>query len=125
PRSNADVSLDALRTRRLRLGQLALRDAIGPVAEILIGSATELAGDAVGHLLARLAGLQPAHPRILAVNVAELCRNGASRLVAKLVAADAVDVVHLPQPVLSRDVLRDRGGPVEILGRRNLEERIP
>ena len=62
PGGDDDVALDALRPRRLALRQLALGDAIGPVAEILERHAAELSGDAVGHHLAGLAGLDAAHP---------------------------------------------------------------
>ena len=55
PGGDDDVALDALRPRRLVLRQLALGDAIGPVAEILVRHAAELAGEPVGHHLAGLA----------------------------------------------------------------------
>ena len=66
PRRDDDVALDALRPRRLVLGQFALGDAVGPVAEILERHAAEIAGELVGHLLAGLAGLDAAHPGFFA-----------------------------------------------------------
>ena len=58
PGGDDEIALDARGPRRLVLRQLALGDAVGPVAEILVGRAAELAGDAVGHHLAGLAGLR-------------------------------------------------------------------
>src|SRR5262245_12559694 len=92
PGRDDEVALDALRTRRLALGQFALGDAVGPVAEIVVRRRAELAGKALGHLLAGLAGLGAAHPGLAAVTErAERRRNRAGRLLAELVAADAVD----------------------------------
>src|SRR5262249_3392715 len=75
------VALDALRARRLALGQLALGDAVGPIAEILERHAGELAGEPIHHELAGLSGGHPAYPRFLmGLELAELGRNGAGRL---------------------------------------------
>ena len=104
-----------VRPRRLVLGQFALRDAIGPVAEVFVRHAAELAGDAVGHHLAGLAGGDAADPGIRArVELAELRRDRARRFLAELMAADAVDVVHPLEPDLPRDVLRNVGVPAEV-----------
>ncbi len=65
-------------------------------------------------------------PRLGAgVELAELRRDRPRRLLAELMTADAVGVVHLPDPVVARDVLRDVGVAAEILGRRNLHHRVP
>src|SRR5262249_20098597 len=104
PRCDDEVALDALWARRLALGEFALGDALGPVAEVVIRRGAELAGKALRHLLARLAGLGAAHPGLTAVTErAERRRDCARRLLANLVAANAVDVVHLAQPVLPGD----------------------
>ena len=108
PRGDDDVALEPLRPRRLVLRQLALGDAVGPVAEILVRHAAELAGDPVGHHLAGLPGRDAADPGFLArLELAELRRDRARRLLAELMAADAVDVVHALAPGLLGDVLRD------------------
>ena len=126
PGGDDEVALDAGRPRRLVLRQLALGDAVGPVAEILVRHAAELAGDAVGHHLAGLAGGDAAHPGVLAgLELAELRRDGAGRLLAELMAADAVDVVHLLAPAVARDVLRNVGRAAEVLLRRNLHHHVP
>ena len=84
----------------LLLRQLALGDAVGPLAEILERRAAEVAGELVGHLLAGLAGLDAPHPGLLArlkwPNCAGIVRVS---LLAELVAADAADVLHLLEPV--------------------------
>src|ERR1051325_1823166 len=109
PGRDYEIALDAGWARRFVLRQLALGDAIGPVAEIFVRRAAELAGDAVGHHLAGLAGLDAALPGLGAiVELAELRRNGAGGLLTELMAADAIGVVHLLDPGGPRDVLRDQ-----------------
>src|SRR5262249_26875959 len=120
PRRDDDVALDALRPRRLALRQLALGDAVGPIAEILERHAAELSGKPVHHDLAGLSGRNAAHPCLRAgLEVAELRRDGARRFLPELMAANAIDVTHALAPGLARDVLRDLGRAAEILLRRN------
>ena len=126
PRRDDDVALDALRPRRLVLGQLALGDAVGPIAEILERHAAELSGNPVRHELAGLSGGDAAHPRVrTGLELAELRRDGARRFLPELMAADAVDVTHALAPGLARDVLRDIGRAAEILLRRHFHHRVP
>ena len=126
PGGDDDVALDAGRPLRLVLGQFALRDAVGPVAEILVRHAAELAGEAVGHHLAGLAGGDAADPGVGAgIELAELRRNRAGRFLAELMAADAVDIVHALQPGVARDVLRNVGVAAEVRRGRDLHHRVP
>ena len=121
-----DVALDALRPRRLCIGQLALRHALGPVAEILERHAAKLTGGDGDHVLAGLAGLDAAHPRLFVgldrVHV-EL-RNRAGRQLAELMAADAAVVLHGVEVVGDLDVVR-RVLAAEYLGLRDLHHRVP
>ena len=121
-----DVALDALRPRRLGNRQLALRDALGPVAEILERHAAELTGGDGDHVLAGLSGLDAAHPgffvRLDRVHV-EL-RNRAGRELAELMAADAAVVLHAVEIVGDLDVVR-RVLAAEDLGLRDLHHRVP
>ena len=92
----------------LAMRQLALGDAVGPVAEILERRAAEVPGELVHHLLAGLARLHAAHPRLLArLELAERRRDRARGQLAQLMAADAADVLHLLEPVGLRDLLGD------------------
>ena len=126
PGSDHDVALDALRPLRLGEGQLALGDAIGPLAVVLVRHRGEIAGELVGHLLARLAGLQATHPCLFRrPDVRERRRNGARGSLAELVAADAADVLHLLEPVGLRALFGDARAAAEVLRRRNLEHRVP
>src|SRR6478672_13866099 len=103
PRSDHDVALDALRTRRLSLGQFAFGDAIGPVSEIFKGDTAEIPGKLVGHLLTGLPRLNAPHPGSFAgIEFAESSGNRAGRFLADLMTADAADVLHLLQPVILR-----------------------
>ena len=114
------------RPRRLGLGQFALGHAVGPVAEIFERHAAELSGKPVHHPLAGLPRGDAAHPCLLAgFEFAERGRDRAGRFLAKLMAADAIDIVHPLAPDLLRDVLGDVGAAAEILGRRNLHQREP
>src|ERR1022692_2991303 len=84
------VALDALRTRRLGVRQLALGDSVGPVAEILERRAAELAAGDIHHQLARLARLDATHPCLVRrLEIAERRRDRARRLLSELMAADA------------------------------------
>src|SRR5262249_60992401 len=116
------VALVALRVWRFVLGKFALGNAVGPVAEIVVRRAAKLAGNALGHLLARLTGLDAAHPGLAAVaERPERRRDRARGFLAELVAADAVDVVHLAQPVVARDGGRDLARAAELARRRNFQ----
>src|SRR5258708_27160076 len=53
------------------------------------------------------------------------CRDRARGFLAKLMAADAVDIVHPLAPDVLRNVFRDISAAAEILGRRNLQQREP
>ena len=121
-----DVALDALRPRRLGKRQLALRHALGPVAEILERHAAELAGGDGHHVLAGLAGLDAAHPGFLVrldrVHV-EL-RNRAGRELAELMAADAAVVLHAVEIVGDLHVRRTRPC-CRRLRIRDLHHRVP
>src|SRR5262249_37874171 len=86
----------------------------------------ELSGKPVGHVFAGLAGLDAALPCFLSrLELAERRRNRAGRLLPELMAADAVDVVHLPQPILPRDILRNVTCAAELARGRNLQHRVP
>ena len=126
PRGHDHVAFFALRTLRLVLRQFASGDAIGPVAEILVGHAAELTGDPVRHQLAGLSGGDAAHPGLLTgLETSELRGYRARRFLAELVTADAIDIAHALAPDILRDVLRNIGGPAEILGRRDFHHRVP
>ncbi len=126
PRGDHEVALDAARTLGLGERQFALGDAVGPVAEIFVRHAAELTGDAVGHLLARLARQDAALPRFGArIELAELRRDRARRLLAELMTADAIDVFHPRDPSGARDVLRDIGRAAEVALRRDRQHRVP
>src|SRR4029077_8938769 len=95
PRRDDHVALDATRPRRLALGQFAFCNAVGPVAEILERHTAEFTREAVDHPFAGLPRRNAAHPGLLArLELAKGSRNGAGRFLAKLMAADAIDVVH-------------------------------
>src|SRR6185436_7145296 len=100
PRRDDDIARDALLALRPGERQFAFRDALGPLAEGLVRRAAEIAGELAGHLLARLAGLDAAHPRhFVRMDSGKRGRHGARRELSELVAADAPDVLHLLQPV--------------------------
>ena len=126
PGGDDEIALHALRALRLVLGQLALGDAIDPVAVILARHAAELSGTAVHHELAGLPGGNAAHPCILTrLELAKLRRDSAGRFLTELMAADAIDIAHALTPDVARDVLRDVSGAAEILFRRHLQKRVP
>src|SRR5215468_3851710 len=90
PRGDDDVALQARRPRRLCMGQFALGDTVGPVAEILIGRAAELAGQDVDHELASLPRLGAANPRFFTgFEISECLRDGAGGCLAELMTPDA------------------------------------
>src|SRR5690349_5647365 len=121
PRGDDNIALNADRTLRLVLRQLTGGHSIGPVAKIFEWYAAELSGKAVHHPFARLAGGNTTHPRLFAgLELPERCRDGAGRFLAKLMASDAIDVVHALAPDVLRDLLWNVGAAAEILGRWNL-----
>ena len=65
PGRDHDIALDALRPRRLGARQLALGDAIGPVAEIFERHAAEFAGEQIDHQSAPPGRTGCAAPRLL------------------------------------------------------------
>ena len=108
------------------LRQLALGNAVDPVAVVFGGHAGELSGAAGHHPLAGVAGRDAARPSLRArLERTELRRHGARRFLSELMAADAVDVAHLLAPPLARDVLGDVGRAAEILLGRHLQHRVP
>ena len=126
PRRDDDVAFDACRPRRFGFRQLALGDPVGPVAEIFERHAAELAGEPIDHPFPGLARGDAAHPGFLArFEFAERARDRARGFLAKLMAADAVDIVHPLAPDILRDLLRNLGAAAEILCRRNLHQRVP
>src|SRR5262249_25955934 len=126
PPSDDDVALQALRPRRLGGGQLALLEPLRPVGEILERHAAEIAGELIGHLLTRLAGLDAAHPRLFVrLELAEAGRERARRLLPELVAADAADVLHLLEPVDLSELLGDVALAAELILARDLHHRVP
>jgi hypothetical protein len=126
PGRDDDVALDAGRPLRLAFGQLALGDAVGPITEILEGDAAELSSQPVHHELAGLAGGDAAHPRLRArLELTERGGDRARRLLAELMAADAVDVAHALAPQIAGDVRGDVGSAAEILLGRHLHHRVP
>ncbi len=90
-----DVALDALRALRLRVRQLALRDAVGPLGEVLQRHAAELPIAVCDHV-ARRPGrteMRRIHASCERVELAEARRQRARRELAELVAADAGHVL--------------------------------
>src|SRR5258706_5165147 len=115
------IALDALRTRRLAVRQLALRDAVGPVAEQLRAERAERQ-QLLRHLLPGLAGADAAHPcRRRRRELAERFGDGARRTLTELMAADAAVVLHLVQPGGLRDVLRNLPLAAEVRGARDVQ----
>ena len=107
-------------------GQFALGDAVRPVAEVTEWHAAERTRQQVDHLRARLAGRHAAHPRLGGVREgAELLRDFARGFLPELVTADAAVVAHGVEPVLLRDLGRYVARSAEVLGRRNLQHRVP
>src|SRR5262245_34512661 len=67
PRGHDNVSLHSLWPLRLRMRQLALGDAIGPICEVSNRCAAKLFDELTEHLLARLPGLNAAKPCLFRV----------------------------------------------------------
>ncbi len=107
-------------------GQFTLGHPVGPITEILERHAAELPGKPVHHPFAGLPRGNAAHPCLFArFEFAKGCRDRARGFLAKLMAADAVDIVHPLAPDVLRNVFRDISAAAEILGRRNLQQREP
>ena len=118
PGGDDDVALDALRPRRLAVRQFALGDAVGPVAEILVGRSAKIAGELVDHQWRGLAGHGAAAPRVFSgLELAERGRDGAGRRLAQLMAADASAVLHRLEPVGLRDLFGDVALAAELASR--------
>ena len=126
PGADDEVALDPLRPRRLGLRQLALGDAIGPLAVVLERRAAEIPRQLVSHLLTGLAGLNAAHPGFFSrLELAERRRDCAGRQLAQLMTADAADVLHLLEPVGLGEFVRNAVLAVELTGLRDLQHRVP
>jgi hypothetical protein len=126
PGGDDDIALDAGRPRRFGFRQFALGDPLGPVAEIPERHAAELTREPVHHQFASLARGDAAHPGFLVrFEFAEPARDRARGFLAKLMATDAVDVIHPLAPYVLRDLLRNLRAAAEILRRRNLHHRVP
>jgi len=90
PGRHDDVALDALRPRRLGERQLAVGDAIGPVAEIFEWNAAKFAGQWIDHQSRRLTGLDAPNPCVfVAFELAQCRRDGPRRQLPELMTADA------------------------------------
>ena len=124
-----DVALDTLRPLRLREGQIALGDALGPLAEELVRDAAEIAGQQIGHVLAGLPRLGALHPGVrMALGALEMeFRDRAGRGLAELVAADAAVVLHDVEPIALLHLLGNAELVVrpELIRCRNLQHREP
>src|SRR5260370_35253289 len=86
--------------------KVARGDAAGPIGEIGQRRGTELAGNDVHHVLAGLAGLNAAHPRVLGGG-SEYGRDRTRRQRSHLMTADAAVVLHPPDPADLGELDRD------------------
>ena len=126
PGRDDDVALDPLRPRRLAVRQLALGDAVGPVAEIFIRRTAEIAGQRIDHQRGGLARHGAAAPGVLArLELAERRRDRAGGQLAKLMAADAGPVLDHREPLGLGDLLGNVAFAAELAGLRDLEHRVP
>ena len=119
-----------LRPRRLRMGQLALGDAVRPVREVSEGRAAEVLDELVEHLFAGLPGLDAAEPRFfgsieLAQRIRYVLRERARGKLAQLMAADAAVVLHRVEPVALGYLGGNCALAAELARLRNLHHRIP
>src|SRR6266481_1289109 len=90
PFGDDEIAFFALRARRIGLGQFALGNAVGPIAERRQSALGVEAADGVDHVSARLSGLDAPFPRRrAAIEMAELLGNRPCRLVAELMAGNA------------------------------------
>src|ERR1700736_1642725 len=98
PDRDDDVALQALRARRLRGGQRALGDAVGPITQHPQAALGAIMLDGLDHVLAGLAGLDAPGPGLIAgAERAKLLRNGARRLGADGMAVEATVGLKLAQ----------------------------
>ena len=126
PRGHDDVTLDALRSRRRAVRQLAPRDAIGPVAVVLERCAPEALGERGQHERGGLSRLHPANPRAFSgIERAKRRGDGARGELPQLVTADAGAILHHGEPVALGDVRRDVALAAELTSLRDLEHRVP
>src|SRR5262249_8033988 len=94
--------------------------------QVLVWRAAELAGENVGHHLARLAGLRATHPGLLAgLQVCEFLWDAARSKIAELMTADALAALERADPF----DLSDIGGGVALaaalVGGRHFQHGIP
>ena len=130
PHADDDVALLALRSGRLRLGQLARGDAVRPVGVERQRPLGVEPADIGGHLRHRLAGLDAPLPRLdRGGEGAELLRDRAGGPVAERVTAVAAVGLHDIEPLCLRlQVGRHaalRSSLRELARRRDLQHRVP
>src|SRR4029453_9698206 len=130
PRGDDDVALDSLGSRGSRMGELALRDAVGPIREVGKGSGAYLFDELVEHLFTGLPRLDAAEPRFfgsgkLAERVRYLPRERARGKLAQLMAPEPTVVLHRIEPFGLRYVGRNCSLAVELARVRYLHHGIP
>ena len=107
--------------------QLAVGDAVSPIAEIFERRAAEVPGERVDHQRRGLARHDAATPRLFTrLEFTEGRRDGARGQLSELVTADARPVLQDGEPFALRDLVGDR--PVflpEFAGVRDLQHRVP
>ena len=120
-----DVPLHSLGTRRLGKRQLALGDAVGPIAEVRERRVAEVR-ELAEHHLPRLTRLHAAPPGLGGRGErAQRRGNRARRRLADLMAPDAAGVLHRADPVGLGQAGRDAALAAELAGGRDLQHRIP
>src|SRR5438128_7856432 len=130
PGANDDVALDALRPRRLCMGQLAFGDPIRPIREVANGGAAEVFDERVEHLFAGLTGLNAAEPRFLrsgqrTEGVRDIARERARGKLAQLMAAYATVALHRVEPLGLSYLFWNFALVAELARFRKLEHGIP
>ena len=130
PGGDDDVALDPLRSRRLRMGQFTLRNAVGPVREVGEGGGGEILDELVEHLFAGLPGLDAPEPHLLrsvelAERVGHLPRECPRGKLAQLMAANATVVLHRVEPLALGYLGRNCALAAELARVRNLDHGIP
>ena len=124
--SHDDIALDALRTRGLGMGQLAIGDPLGPVAQIFEGDRIQFTRHEIDHAFAGLTGLDSPHPGVfMAGEFTEGLGNGAGCELAELMAAHAAIVLHDVEIAIPGDVLRNIRIAPELVGRRDFHHGVP
>src|SRR5262245_29188814 len=130
PRSDNDVALDPLRPRWLRMGQLALRDAVCPIREVSEGGGAQILDKLVEHLLAGLPRLDAPKPHFLgsiqlAQRVRYLARECARGKLTQLMAANTTVVLHRVEPIALGYLGWNCPLAAELARLRNLHHGIP